>query len=213
MVCFSLIGFFTALFEPLLFKKRLSWIELCFALITVVGVMCIFSFDARHRTGIAIGVVSSAVCSLYAVCNKKVSAGVRSRTVLMYQMSGGLVAVSLITPFYLSFFPSQQGGLLGLACAPLALPEGPNLCFMLCHALFCTVCMYILQIQALKRLSTFTVNLSYNLEFPLVGTMLTVDSCRFSAQTCIRYRETGKTGVRFLRSVTVVTVLFLLVSS
>lgn len=164
VVCFSLIGFFTALFEPLLFKKRFSWIELCFALITVVGVMCIFSFDARHRTGIAIGVVSSAVCSLYAVCNKKVSAGVRSRTVLMYQMSGGLVAVSLITPFYLSFFPSQQGGLLGLACAPLALPEGPNLWFMLCHALFCTVCMYILQIQALKRLSTFTFNLSYNLE-------------------------------------------------
>ena len=111
MVCFSLIGFFTALFEPLLFKKRLSWIELCFALITVVGVMCIFSFDARHRTGIAIGVVSSAVCSLYAVCNKKVSAGVRSRTVLMYQMSGGLVAVSR---FILVSSPASRVGCWGL---------------------------------------------------------------------------------------------------
>lgn len=35
------------------------------------------------------------------------------------------------------------------------------------HALscpFCTVGMYLLQIQALKRLSAFTVNLTYNLE-------------------------------------------------
>ena len=66
VICFSLIGFFTAVFEPLLFKKHFSWLELCFSLITVLGVFCIFSFDARYRYGIAIGVVSSAVwCLLY----------------------------------------------------------------------------------------------------------------------------------------------------
>ena len=156
VVCFSLIGFFTALFEPLLFKKRFSWLELLFSLITVLGVLCIFSFDARYRVGIAIGVVSSAVCSLYAICNKKASVGVRSRTVLMYQMSGGLVAVTALIPLYLSFFPSHQ--------PVVVIPEGPNLWLLLCQALFCTVCMYILQIQALKRLSAFTVNLTYNLE-------------------------------------------------
>ena len=156
VVCFSLIGFFTALFEPLLFKKRFSWLELLFSLITVLGVLCIFSFDARYRVGIAIGVVSSAVCSLYAICNKKASVGVRSRTVLMYQMSGGLVAVTAIIPLYLSFFPSHQ--------PVVVIPEGSNLWLLLCQALFCTVCMYILQIQALKRLSAFTVNLTYNLE-------------------------------------------------
>ena len=156
VICFSLIGFFTALLEPLLFKKRFSWIELLFSLITVAGVMCIFTLDARYRTGIAIGIVSSAVCALYAICNKKASVGVRSRTVLMYQMAGGLIAVSLIAPLYLCVFPSQQ--------PVLVIPEGTNLWFMLCHALFCTVAMYILQIMALKRLSAFTVNLTYNLE-------------------------------------------------
>lgn len=156
VVCFSLIGFFTALFEPLIFKKHFSGLELLFSLITVAGVMCIFSLDARYRYGIIIGVVSTAVCSLYAICNKKVSKGVRSRTVLMYQMSGGLAIVSAIIPFYLWFFPSQQ--------PVMVFPEGNNLLFLLCHALFCTVGMYILQIQALKRLSAFTVNLTYNLE-------------------------------------------------
>ncbi len=156
VICFSLIGFFTALFEPLIFKRRLSWLELFFSLITVAGVLCIFSLDARYRYGIAIGVVSSAVCALYAICNKKASVGVRSRTVLMYQMSGGLIAVSAIIPVYLFFFPSSQ--------PVVVIPNDTNLWFMLCHSLFCTVGMYLLQIQALKQLSAFTVNLTYNLE-------------------------------------------------
>lgn len=156
VICFSLIGFFTAIFEPLIFKRRFSWVELCYSLITLAGVLCIFSFDARYRYGIMIGVVSSAVCALYAICNKKASVGIPSRTVLMYQMSGGLVIVSAIIPVYLYFFPSQQ--------PVMVIPEGTNLWLMLCHALFCTVGMYLLQIQALKRLSAFTVNLTYNLE-------------------------------------------------
>ena len=156
VICFSLIGFFTAIFEPLIFKRRFSWVELCYSLITVAGVLCIFSFDERYRYGIMIGVVSSAVCALYAICNKKASVGIPSRTVLMYQMSGGLVIVSAIIPVYLYFFPSQH--------PVMVVPEGTNLWLMLCHALFCTVGMYLLQIQALKRLSAFTVNLTYNLE-------------------------------------------------
>ena len=156
VICFSLTGFFTALFEPAIFRRRVSWQELLFSLITVVGVLCVFSFDARYRYGILIGVASSAVCALYVVCNKKASVGVRSRTVLMYQMSGGLVLVSAIIPVYLAFFPSSQ--------PVVVVPQGMNLWLMLCHALFCTVGMCLLQIQALKRLSASTVNLTYNLE-------------------------------------------------
>ena len=156
VICFSLVGFFTAICEPIVLRRRFLWMELLLSLITVAGILCIFSFDARYRYGIMIGVVSSLVCALYVIFNKKASVGVRSRDVLMSQMSGGLVAVSLIIPLYLCFFPSTQ--------SVVVVPDGTNLWFMLCHALFCTVGMYLLQIQALKRLSAFTVNLSYNLE-------------------------------------------------
>lgn len=156
VICFSLVGFFTAVCEPVVLKRRFSWVELLLSLITVIGVLCIFSFDARYRYGIMIGIVSSLVCALYVIFNKKASVGVRSRDVLMSQMSGGLLAVTLIIPLYLFFFPAGQ--------SVVVVPEGSNLWFMLCHALFCTVGMYLLQIQALKRLSAFTVNLTYNLE-------------------------------------------------
>ena len=156
VVCFALVGFFTAIFEPMIFRRRVSWAELLLSLITVAGLLCIFSFDARYRYGISIGVVSSAACALYAIYNKKVSVGVRSRTMLMYQMSGGIFGVSIIIPFYLMVFPAGQD--------VIVIPAGSNLWWMLCHALFCTIGMYLLQIQALKQLSAFTVNLTYNLE-------------------------------------------------
>ena len=156
VVCFALVGFFTAIFEPMIFRRRVSWAELLLSLITVAGLLCIFSFDARYRYGISIGVVSSAACALYAICNKKVSVGVRSRTMLMYQMSGGIFGLSIIIPFYLMVFPAGQD--------VIVIPAGSNLWWMLCHALFCTIGMYLLQIQALKQLSAFTVNLTYNLE-------------------------------------------------
>ena len=156
VICFSLVGFFTAICEPIILKRRFSWMELLLSCITVAGVMSIFSFDTRYRYGISIGIVSSLVCALYVIFNKKASVGVRSRDVLMSQMSGGLIAVSAIIPLYLSVFPSSQ--------PVIVVPNGSNLWFMLCHALFCTVGMYLLQIQALKRLSAFTVNLTYNLE-------------------------------------------------
>ena len=156
VICFSLIGFFTALLEPLLLRRRFSWLSLLFSLITVAGILLVFSLDVRYRYGILIGVVSAAVCSAYAILNKKVSQGVRSRTVLMYELSGGLLVVSAIIPLYLWFFPSSQ--------PVMVLPEGGNLWLLLVMALFCTVGLYILQIQALKRLPAFTVNLTYNLE-------------------------------------------------
>ncbi len=156
VVCFASMCFFTSIFEPLILHKRFSWVEMLLSLITVAGLACIFSFDSRYRVGITIGILSAAVCSLYAITCKRVSQGVKARTMLLYQMLGGLVGVSLIIPFYLWLFSSSQP-----VCV---VPEGANLWWLLCLALFCTAGLYLLQIIVLRTLSAFTVNLTYNLE-------------------------------------------------
>lgn len=156
VVCFASIGFFTSIFEPLIFHRRIAWAEVLLALITIAGLVCIFSFDSRYRTGIIIGIISAATCSLYAITNKKVSSNIKSRTMLVYQMAGGLIGVSIIIPFYLAIYPPTQ--------PVLVIPEGSNLWWLLCLSLFCTAGLYLLQIIVLKKLSAFTVNLTYNLE-------------------------------------------------
>jgi drug/metabolite transporter (DMT)-like permease len=156
VICYSLVGFFTALIEPAVFHKRVSFLEILFSLITVLGLLCIFSFDSRYRLGISVGVVSSFVAALYGTLNKKISADVSSSTTLLYSMMGGLVFLSCIIPLYLLVFPSSQ--------PVIVFPQGNNLYWLLCLSLVCTVGLYLLQIQSLKHLSAFTVNLTYNLE-------------------------------------------------
>lgn len=156
VVCYALVGFFTALIEPLFFHRRISRTEIFYSLITVAGLLCIFSLDPRYRFGIMLGTISSAIAALYSVYNKQVTIGVDSKTVLIYQILGGLGVVTLLIPIYLGIFPPSQ--------SVFVLPAGSNLYWLLCLAFFCTSILYLFQIMALKALSAFTVNLSYNLE-------------------------------------------------
>lgn len=153
VVCFSLVGFFTALLEPLIIRRRLSIKEILFSLVAVCGIVLIFQFDTRYRTGIIIGVVSSALAALFTITNKKVGVRHSSSMMLLYEMIGGFLGLTCLLPFYLHFFPVKT-----------ILPGMINFLYLLLLALVCTIGLYLLQIQVLKQVSAFTVNLSYNLE-------------------------------------------------
>lgn len=153
VVCFSLVGFFTALLEPLIIRRRLSVKEILFSLVAVCGIVLIFQFDTRYRTGIIIGVISSALAALFTITNKKVGVRHASSMMLLYEMIGGFLGLTCLLPLYLHFFPVGT-----------ILPGMTNFLYLLLLALVCTIGLYLLQIQVLKQVSAFTVNLSYNLE-------------------------------------------------
>lgn len=153
VVCFSLVGFFTAILEPWINRRRVSVRELLFSMITVCGIILIFQFDMRYRTGILLGVISSVLAALFTVTNKKVGVRHTSSTLLLFEMAGGFLGLSCLLPFYLHYFPVET-----------ILPGMHDFFFLLALAFFFTIGLYLLQIQVLKTVSAFTVNLSYNLE-------------------------------------------------
>ncbi len=155
VVCFSMTGFFTAIFEPLINRKKISVRELLFSIIALCGVALIFHFDTRYRTGILLGAISSALAACFVIANKRVGSTTSYTwdTTLFYEMVGGFACLSLMMPVYLYFFPVESFA-----------PGGLNLFYLLLFAAVCTIGLYMLQIQALKSISAFTMNLSYNLE-------------------------------------------------
>ena len=52
VVCLSLMSFFTALFDPVINRHRVSASEILFSLVGVAGIVLIFHFDTRYRAGI-----------------------------------------------------------------------------------------------------------------------------------------------------------------
>ncbi|QIK59804.1 DMT family transporter [Dysgonomonas sp. HDW5A] len=162
VVCFSAVGFFTAMLEPLINRHKVSYKELLFSLVTVCGILLIFQFDVQYRMGIIFGIISSAFCALFTIMNKRIGANHNSSSMLLYEMIGGFVFMSCILPFYLHFIPVES-----------LIPSIPDWIYLFLLSTVCTIGLCLLQIQALKHISAFTVNLSYNLE-PIYSIILAI---------------------------------------
>ncbi len=155
VVCFSLVGFFTAIFEPIILRRRFSLKELLFSLLTVLGILLIFHFDSRYRFGIVLGIISSALNSLFTITNKMTSAktGHSASTILLYAMTGGAIGMMVLLPFFVGAFPEVR-----------LLPTMVDFLWLLALSSVSTLLLYLLQIQTLKVISAFTVSLTFNLE-------------------------------------------------
>ena len=160
LLCFSAIGFFTALIEPLILRHPVDVVELLLGLLAIVGIFFIFQVDPHFKTGIVIGLVSALLGSLFPVLNKRILKRVSSENVTLYELSGGFLVLSLLMPLYLYLFP-----------APSLTPGWQDWIWLLVLAWACTVLAFNLSMSALRHISAFTVNLSYNLE-PVYGILL-----------------------------------------
>jgi drug/metabolite transporter (DMT)-like permease len=160
LLCFSAIGFFTALIEPLIMRHKVDVVELLLGLLVIAGICLIFQVNPHFKTGIVIGLVSALLGSLFPVLNKRILRRVSSENVTLYELSGGLLVLTLLMPVYLWLFP-----------APSLLPSPSDWGWLLVLSWACTVLAFNLSMSALQKISAFTVNLSYNLE-PVYGILL-----------------------------------------
>ncbi len=160
LVCFSSVGFFTALFEPLLLKTGFKPVELLLGLFVMIGIYIIFHFDTAHKTGIVMGVISAMLGAIFPVANRRLMQRMNAETLMSYELTGGLLALSLLMPFYLQHFPGTH-----------RLPTLQDFGWLLFLSWVCSVWAFQLSANALKKISAFTVNLTYNLE-PVYGILL-----------------------------------------
>lgn len=153
VVCYSLTSLFTAIFGPLLNKQKFVITELLLSLLTLAGIALIFHFDANYQLGIILGVISSAFAALYTIYNERLVKSYDSKLINYYQMMGGTIGLGVLMPVYLHYFPVAT-----------LLPGIKDIVYLLLLSLFCTVGLYILFAESLKKIPAFTVNLSFNLE-------------------------------------------------
>lgn len=175
LVCFSATGFFTALFEPLFAGKRINLIEVLLGLMVIGGIYVIFRFDPKYKTGIILGVICAVLIAIVIILIRRFVQRINSQTILTYQLTGGLITLSLLMPLYLRKFPTSY-----------LLPNLSDWMWLLVLGWFCSVLAFQFSVNALKKLSAFTVNLSFNLE-PVYGILLAF----------VIYRENKELGWSF----------------
>lgn len=153
VVCYCLTSFFTAIFKPAIDRKKVRISELLLSVLTLLGISLIFHFDTSYRLGIALGIMSSAFAALYTIFNERLVRYHDTKTINYYQMIGGTVGLGVLLPVYLRFFPIEN-----------IIPDIRNTLYLVLLSLFCTVGLYVLVSEILKKTPAFTLNLTFNLE-------------------------------------------------
>lgn len=153
VVCYCLTSFFTAVLEPVINKKRFSAAQLMLSMLTLIGISLIFHFDSSYQVGIILGVISTIFAALYTIYNERLVKHYDSKLLNYYQMLSGTVVLGLALPIFYYLFPTER-----------FIPSFSDGIYLILLALFCTVGLYVLFAESLKKLSAFTVNLSFNLE-------------------------------------------------
>lgn len=160
LVCLSAAGFFSALIEPILFKKKIVMVEVLLGLLAIAGIYIIFDFHPKFKLGIAYGILAALGAAIFPMLNKQLIKEFSPRTLTFYELFGGFVILSLLLPFYLKFTPNSY-----------FIPTVTDFVWLIILAVICTVLCFDLQLKALRKISAFTSNLMYNLE-PLYGIIL-----------------------------------------
>lgn len=160
LVCFSATGFFTAFFEPMILRRKLSVIEIGLGMMAIAGIYIIFDFHPQYKLGIIFGILSAMGSALFPIFNKRLLVVYEPQTLTLYELGGGLLALTVLVPLYLQKFPASY-----------YVPTATDWLWLFVLAWLCTVLSFDLQLNALKKVSAFTANLTYNLE-PVYGIIL-----------------------------------------
>jgi drug/metabolite transporter (DMT)-like permease len=150
---------FTALLEPIFFKRKLHFYELLLGSIVLLGLYFIFQFETDNSLGIWLGVLAAFLASLFTVMNGQLIKQYDSTIISFYELGGGVIA---ITMYFLIFSRSSL---------PNFQLSSSDWLWMLVLAIVCTAFAFVASVKVMEELTPFTVSLSINLE-PIYGILL-----------------------------------------
>jgi len=146
----STITFFTALLEPILFRRRVAVDELVIGAIVVAGVALLVRVELRaDPLGLALGLGSALLAAVFGVLNGRVARDDAPARLMLYEMAAALLVVS-------ACFAVDPG--------QLVVPPVADLGWLAILGVACTVVPQLWVLVVLRVLSPFTVAVSVNLE-------------------------------------------------
>ncbi|GIM57556.1 permease [Capnocytophaga canimorsus] len=153
--CISTTTLFTAITEPIVYKRRLDWLEIIIGIVIVLGMILIFKTEIQYKEGIFYGILCALLASIFSVFNGKLHGSTTSGNIIFYEIFGGFLALS---------------GYFGLTGELLNFTQISWVDFwwvLLLAGLFTAYPMFE-SIRLMKHISPFTLVLAVNLE-PIYG--------------------------------------------
>lgn len=162
LAMFSTGAFFASLIEPIFYKRKISWYEILFGLVTILGIYLILDSEIKYLIGIVLGISSAFFSSLFAVINGKFVEKHQASVISFYEFIGGVAFISIYLLFANDGFSHD-----------FFILTSKDWLYLSILASICTAYAFIASVHVTKYISPFTVVLTYNLE-PVYGIILAI---------------------------------------
>jgi len=153
ILCLSTTTIHVTWLEPLIMKRKFSWIEFGLGLLVIYGIYFVSSdFKADDYEALAYGLTSALCAALFSVFNARLAQDIPSSTIAFYELLIGFVFMSIV----LLFTGDLNSSLFTMTMS--------DFLWLLFLGILCTSFAFLVTIEVVKRLGAFTVSLSINLE-------------------------------------------------
>lgn len=156
MAAFSTGTIFTAILEPIIYKRKFIWYELLMGGIIICAICLIFSVEIQYGYGMLLGILAGFTSALFSVLNgvliqdekEPITAPVLSFVELSAAIFGLSIYLLCNGNFSMKFFSISM----------------QDFFFLSILAGVCTVYAFIASVNLMKHVSPYTINLAINLE-------------------------------------------------
>ncbi len=157
--CMASTTLFASFMEPIIFRKRIKWLEVIIGLVIIIGLYLIFQFELTYWKGIITALISAFLAGLFTVLNKLFIDKHHPVTISFYEMASGFISIGVFLLF------------MGVLPANLLAPTNLDILYILILGVACTAYAFVVAVDVMKVLSAYTVVLAINME-PVYGILL-----------------------------------------
>lgn len=183
--CFGLTSCFTSILEPLIFKKKFNQTEILLGLMALLGIAIIAYYAPSESSeggnftlAIIVGVFSTFVAALFSTINSGLANKIDTKVISFTELVGGFLFLNvllILSPLLAQFntiIPLKDFKLMPLTDNPSFIPsQYADFIWIGLLAIVCTNIAFVMNLNAMKKVSAFTANLAINLE-PVYGIIL-----------------------------------------
>jgi drug/metabolite transporter (DMT)-like permease len=163
LVCMATTSLFTAFLEPLIFGRKVQRVEVLLGLLMIPGMMLVVRhIEASQWAGVLAGLTAALLAALFSTLNKKMISKASELEVTLLELSAAFGFISIV----LGVFWLAGNGVQ-------IMPAPTDWVPLIVLSLLCTTLAYVLALRALRHLSAFASNLTFNLE-PVYGIILAI---------------------------------------
>lgn len=152
VVCLATSSLFSALLEPLFFKRKTSKVELLLGVVVISALAFAMNAGLEHRMGYIYGIIAALLATLFTLFNALLIDKLEASQITFYEMIGGWGILSV----YLLFTAP-------LSTSTLAISE-QDFIYLLLLGVVCTAFAFVISVEVMKTISPYSVIMAVNLE-------------------------------------------------